>query len=104
MSDNGMVRPCSRPTMAEALRIAFVGIDKNPFHVVGLDGHGAIVLRQKWSRGQVEARFANIPPCLIKMETCVNENIQNVPTVARCHLPNPDRRGPTLPHLRRKPA
>jgi transposase len=29
------------------------------------------VLRQKWSRGQVEARFANIPPCLIGMEACV---------------------------------
>ena len=35
--------------------IAVVGIDigKNSFHVVGLDGRGAIVLRQKWSRGQV---------------------------------------------------
>jgi transposase len=47
--------------------IAIVGIDigKNSFHVVGLDQRGAIVLRQKWSRGQVEARVANIPPCLI---------------------------------------
>ena len=44
-------------------------IGKNSFHIVGLDG--AIVLRQKWSRGQVEARFANMPPCLIGMETCV---------------------------------
>jgi transposase len=25
-------------------------------------------LRQKWSRGQVEARLANMPPCLIGME------------------------------------
>src|SRR6201987_641508 len=25
----------------------------------------------KWSRGQVEARFANMPPCLIGMEACV---------------------------------
>src|SRR5664280_826778 len=61
--------------MAEALKnsIAFVGIDigKNSFHVVGLDGRGAIVLRQKWSRGQVEARFANMPRCLIGMEACV---------------------------------
>ena len=32
---------------------------------------GAIVLRQKWSRGQVEARLANTPPCLIGMEACV---------------------------------
>jgi len=53
--------------------IAVVGIDigKNSFHVVGLDQRGAIVLRQKWSRGQVEARFANMPPCLVGMEACV---------------------------------
>ena len=39
--------------------IAVIGIDigKNSFHVVGLDGRGAIVLRQKWPRGQVEARY-----------------------------------------------
>jgi len=30
------------------------------FHVVGHDQRGAIVLRQKWSRGQVEARLASI--------------------------------------------
>jgi hypothetical protein len=29
------------------------------------------VLRQKWSRGQVEARLANMPRCLIGMEACV---------------------------------
>jgi len=53
--------------------IAVVGIDigKNSFHIVGLDARGAIVLRQKWSRGQIEARFANMPPCLIGMEACV---------------------------------
>ena len=51
--------------------IAVVGIDigKNSFHIVGHDKRGAIVLRQKWSRGQVEARFANMPP--IGMEACV---------------------------------
>jgi hypothetical protein len=38
---------------------------------VGQDERGAIVLRQKWSRGQVEARLANLPPCLIGMEACV---------------------------------
>src|SRR2546425_8029380 len=50
--------------------IAVIGVDigKNSFHVVGLDQRGAIVLRQKWSRGQVEPRFANMPPCLIGME------------------------------------
>jgi transposase len=53
--------------------IAVVGIDvgKNSFHVVGHDERGAIALRQKWSRGQVEARFANMTPCLVGMEACV---------------------------------
>jgi transposase len=53
--------------------VAVIGIDigKNSFHNVGHDERGAIVLRQKWSRGQVEARFANLPPCLIGMEACV---------------------------------
>src|ERR1700716_4559840 len=53
--------------------VATMGIDigKNSFHVIGLDERGAIVLRQKWSRGQVEARLANMPPCLIGMEACV---------------------------------
>jgi transposase len=50
-----------------------IGIDigKNAFHVVGLDVRGAIALRQKWSRSQVETRLANMPPCLIGMEACV---------------------------------
>jgi transposase len=53
--------------------IAVIGIDtgKNSFHVVGHDRRGAIVLRQKWSRGQVETRLANLSPCLIGMEACV---------------------------------
>lgn len=53
--------------------VAVIGIDigKNTFHVIGLDSRGAIVLRQKWSRSQIEARLANMPPCLIGMEACV---------------------------------
>ena len=48
--------PCLSPP-----QIAVIGIDigKNAFHVVGHDERGAIVLRQKWSRGQVETRLAN---------------------------------------------
>jgi len=59
--------------MAEALRIAFVGID------IGKKTRST--RRPRWTRrhraaarsgrGQVEARFANIPPCLIGMEACV---------------------------------
>jgi transposase len=55
------------------IAVSVIGIDigKNSFHIVGHDERGAIVLRQKWSRGQVEARFANLPRCLIGMEACV---------------------------------
>src|SRR5215472_19277198 len=89
-SGNGMVRPCSDPASIESWRgaanpkehpmslklnseIAVIGIDigKNSFHLVGQDRRGSIVLRQKWSRGQVEARLANVQPCLIGMEACV---------------------------------
>ena len=85
-----MVRPCSCPTSEQSwqgvpktrstpclrhstLRSPVVGIaiGKNSFHLVGQDRRGAIVLRQKWSRGQLEGRLANVPPCLIGMEACV---------------------------------
>src|SRR3974390_2520159 len=54
-------------------KIAVIGSDigKTSFHLVGQDRRGSIVLRQKWSRGQVEARLANVRPCLIGMEACV---------------------------------
>ena len=58
-------------TLDTDIAVAGIDIGKNSFHVVGLDARGAIVLRQKWSRGQVEARFANMPPCLVGMEACV---------------------------------
>jgi transposase len=52
--------------------IATIGIDlgKNIFHLVGLDRRGAIVSQLKLSRGQIERRLANVPPCLIGMEAC----------------------------------
>ena len=58
-------------TLSDAVAVIGIDIGKNSFHIVGLDRRGAIVLRQKWSRGQVEARLANLPPCLIGMEACV---------------------------------
>ena len=41
---------------------AVIGIDigKNSFHIIGQNQRGAIVLRQKWSRGQVEKRGSPI--------------------------------------------
>src|SRR3984893_1365780 len=77
---NGMVRPCQQRMLAGGTEDkehamsqkldtspAVIGIDigKNSFHIIGQNQRGAIVLRQKWSRGQVEARLANLPPCRI---------------------------------------
>src|SRR5271155_5575646 len=56
---------------SSATTVIGIDIGKNSFHVVGLDDRGAIVLRQKWSRGQIEARLANMPRCLVGMEACV---------------------------------
>jgi transposase len=85
-----MVRPCSslpasqtgqgalktkEHAMSEKLsnKIAVIGIDigNNSFHIVGQDPRGVLVLRQKWSRGQVETRLSSMQPCLIGMEACV---------------------------------
>ena len=50
--------------------VATIGIDigKNTFHLVGLDKRGAIVLRTKVTRNQLERRLANVPCCLVGME------------------------------------
>jgi len=63
--------------------VAVIGIDtgKNLFHIVGLDDRGAIVLRQKWSRGQIEGRLANMPPCLNERQ---REEILLTPTAWQC--------------------
>ena len=58
-------------TLNSTVTVIGIDIGKNWFHVVGLDVRGGIVLRQKWSRSQVEARLANMPTCLIGMEACV---------------------------------
>jgi transposase len=47
-----------------------IGIDtgKNTLHLIGLDDRGAIVLREKLTRGRSAARLANAPQCLIGIE------------------------------------
>lgn len=58
-------------TSLEAATTIGIDIGKNTFHLIGFDKKGAIVLRQKLSRRQVDGRLANMPPCLIGMEACV---------------------------------
>ena len=62
---------CHSTTSLKACPTIGIDIGKNTFHLIGLDKMGAIVLRQKLSRNQVDIRLANMPRCLIGMEACV---------------------------------
>jgi hypothetical protein len=55
--------------------IAVIDIGKNSFHAVGRDKSGSIVFRQKWSCGQIEARLANLPPCIVGMRPALGRII-----------------------------
>jgi transposase len=65
-----------RKVKAKSAAVATLGVDigKNTFHLVGLDKRGAIVLRERLSRAQVEVRLANMAPCLVGMEACVGSH------------------------------
>jgi transposase len=58
----------SRKTDAVVARTIGIDTGKNTLHLIGLDDHGAIILREKVSRGRIGARLANVPPCLIGIE------------------------------------
>ncbi len=54
------------------MQIASVGIDlgKTTFHLVGLDAHGKMVAKLKFSRKQLLAYTANLSSALIGVEAC----------------------------------
>jgi len=54
------------------MKITSIGIDigKTTFHLVGLDPHGSIVIRRKFSRKALLAYTANLPSSLIGIEAC----------------------------------
>jgi transposase len=54
--EGGAMSNKSNPTVVTMC----IDIGKNSFDVVDLDQRGAIALRQKWSRGQIEARLAKL--------------------------------------------
>ena len=58
----------SRKTDAVVARTIGIDTGKNTLHLIGLDDKGAIVLREKLSRGRIAARLANVPKCLIGIE------------------------------------
>jgi transposase len=54
------------------MQVTTIGLDiaKNVFQVHGVDQHGKVVLRNRLSRGQVLAFFANLSRCVIGFEAC----------------------------------
>ena len=54
-----------KTTSLEVVPTICIDIGKNTFHLIGLDKMGAVVLRQKLSRNQVDTRLANTPRCLV---------------------------------------
>ena len=48
----------SRKTEAVVARTIGIDTGKNTLHLIGLDDKGAIVLREKLSRGRIAARLA----------------------------------------------
>jgi transposase len=63
-------RSSAMPRRSTVHAVTTIGIDmgKNTLHMVGLDSCGAIMLREKVSRGRIASRLANLPPCLIGIE------------------------------------
>jgi transposase len=62
--------PFAMPRRSSVRAVTTIGIDmgKNTLHMVGLDSLGAIVLRERVSRGRITSRLSNLPPCLIGIE------------------------------------
>lgn len=52
--------------------VSIVGLDlaKRVFQVHGATSNGRVVCRRKLSRGQLQAFFAQLPPCVVAMEAC----------------------------------
>jgi transposase len=52
--------------------VSVIGLDiaKHVFQVHGVDADHKPVLRRKLRRGEIEAFFAALPPCLVGMEAC----------------------------------
>ena len=52
------------------MKVRVIGIDlgKTVFHLIGMDEHGSIVLKKRFSRSQLLQFLVNTPACLIGME------------------------------------
>ena len=58
------------------MTINMLGIDiaKTTFQLHGADNYGRAVLKKRLSRNRLAAYVANLPPCIIVMESCGGAN------------------------------
>jgi len=56
--------------MTTAPTIVGIDLGKNWFHLVGLDGRGAAVLRKRLNRGQLAKYAGTAPKCVVATESC----------------------------------
>ena len=56
--------------------VRVIGLDlaKNVFQVHGVDGDGAVVLRQRLTRARLLKLFGKLPPCLVGIEACATSH------------------------------
>ena len=54
----------------DQIRVVGVDIGKTSFHVVAVDGSGAVQLKRRCSRAQLLALMAKLTDCLVAMEAC----------------------------------
>ena len=55
-------------------KVLGIDIAKNTFQLHGVDGPGKAALKKRLSRNQLAAYVANLPECLIVMESCGGAN------------------------------
>ena len=66
------------------MQITTMGIDlaKQVFQVHGIDTHGAVVVKKRFTRSALHTFMANLPPCRVGMEVCGGANLEpTVPSV-----------------------
>jgi transposase len=56
--------------MSTDIHILGIDLGKNWFHLIGIDTRGKVVLRKKLNRGKLMAFIADLPTCIVSMESC----------------------------------
>ena len=78
----------SRKTDAVVARTIGIDTGKNTLHLIGLDDKGAIVLREKLTRGRIAARLANVPQCLSQCRRSAQDGSIHVDLRVWCEVPS----------------